>query len=376
MSDVDFIETCVAGAGVVGLAVARQLALQGRQVMVLECGAKFGEGISSRNSEVIHAGIYYPSDSLKAVLCVRGKAMLYDYCVARNIKHQAIGKLIVATSQAEESELELIKHKALENGVVDLEYQSKKQLSAIEPNVSATLALKSPSTGIIDSHELMTSLVADLEAEGGVIACNARVKEIRQVSSGFIVLTHIGDESYTFSCRHFVNAAGLGAQRIAGGIEGFDSAHIPQLFFCRGSYFLLKGKNPFNHLIYPVPDPTGAGLGIHATIDIGGQVKFGPDVEYIDIEDYEVPDRKLSSHYSAIRRYLPQLEDDKLIPGYAGIRPKLQGPGDPPSDFIIQDTDIHNIPGLINLFGIESPGLTSSLAIAETVSLNLEKTLP
>ena len=374
MADVDFVETCIIGAGLVGLAVARQLALTGQQVMVLERSSRFGEGVSSRNSEVIHAGIYYPRDSLKAKLCVRGKALLYDYCVSHNIEHRAIGKLIVATSTGEEPELESILNRAADNGVTDLEYQSRAQLETIEPNVHATLALKSPSTGIVDSHGVMTALLGDLEGEGGILARRATVTEIRPVEFGFVVLTSIEGEEYRFGCRYLVNAAGLGAQQIADSTEGFHKGLIPKLHLCRGNYFLLQGKNPFNHLIYPVPDPAGAGLGIHATIDVGGQVKFGPDVEYIDKEDYEVPEHKLSSHYQAIRRYLPQLEDDTLTPGYAGIRPKLQGPGDPPADFVIQSETTHKVPGLINLFGIESPGLTSSLAIAETVASTLEQT--
>ena len=373
MADVDFVETCVVGGGVVGLAIARQLALQGHQVMVLEGGARFGEGISSRNSEVIHAGIYYPKDSLKALLCVRGKSLLYDYCSSRNIKHRAIGKLIVATTEEEEPELDLIQQKAMANGVADLEYLGVSQLAALEPHVQATLALMSPSTGIVDSHGLMTALLADLEAEGGILACHARVREIRRQGPDFIVMTQLDGESYGFSCRYLVNAAGLGAQEVAENIEGLDKALIPRLYLCRGSYFLLQGKNPFTHLIYPVPDPSGAGLGIHATIDIGGQVKFGPDVEYLETEDYEIPAQKLMSHYQAIRRYLPALRDGTLSPGYAGIRPKLQGPGDPPQDFIIQSSETHHLPGLVNLFGIESPGLTSSLAIAETVALSFEQ---
>jgi L-2-hydroxyglutarate oxidase LhgO len=368
MSNLDFIETCVVGAGVVGLAIARQLSTDGHQVMVLESGAKFGEGVSSRNSEVIHAGIYYAEDSLKARLCVRGKSLLYEYCASRGIAHRAIGKLIVATSVAEEPELEQIERKAKANGVCDLRYLSARHLKAIEPNVYATMALMSPSTGIVDSHGLMTAFLADLEAQGGGLACHAHVKQIRRMPNGFTILTLIEGEPYALNCKHIVNAAGLGAQKVAAGIEGFEKSLIPALYLCRGNYFLLQGENPFHHLIYPVPDSTGAGLGIHATIDIGGQVKFGPDVEYIDTENYDLPEKKLLSHYQAIRRYLPQLRDGRLIPGYSGIRPKLQGPGDEPADFIIQSQDTHQISGLINLFGIESPGLTSCLAIAETVS--------
>ena len=372
MVEVDLVETCIIGAGVVGLAVARQLSMDGQQVIVLERNARFGEGISSRNSEVIHAGIYYPKDSLKARLCVRGKALLYEYCVSHKIRHRAIGKLIVATCEEEESELESILNKATENGVTDLSYESRAQLERTEPNVHATLALMSPSTGIIDSHGLMMGLLGDLQGRGGMLACQAKVTEIIQADSGFIVLTRIGGEEYRFRCRNLINAAGLGAQEVADSIEGFDKALIPRLHLCRGNYFLLQGKNPFHHLIYPVPDSTGAGLGIHATIDIADQVKFGPDVEYIDKEDYEISEKRLPFHYQSIRRYLPQLEDNTLTLGYSGIRPKLQGPGDAPADFVIQSYKVHQVSGLINLFGIESPGLTSSLAIAETVASTLE----
>ena len=368
MSESDFIDTVVVGAGVVGLAVARQLALDGHQVMVLEKHKRFGEGVSSRNSEVIHAGIYYPQGSLKAELCVQGKQKLYEYCSERNVSHRNIGKIIVATSTEEEPELDKIRQKASSNGVDDLYYLTGHQLGELEPNISATQALMSPSTGIIDIHSLMTSLLADLEAHDGILACHADVRSIHQTGSGFEIETSIQGESYKLSCHSLVNAGGLGAQSIARAIDSLDRRHVPDLHLCRGNYFLLQGKNPFNHLIYPVPDPTGAGLGVHATIDIGGQVKFGPDVEYITTEDYRIPASRLSQNYAAIRRYYPALEDGVLVPGYAGIRPKLQGPGDPVADFVIQSEADHGVPNLVNLFGIESPGLTSSMAIAETVS--------
>lgn len=368
MVEKDFVETVVVGAGVVGLAVTRALALAGQQVMVIEKMERFGEGVSSRNSEVIHAGIYYPQHSLKAELCVRGKHLLYDYCASRGVTHRRIGKLIVATCAEEESELDNILGKANANGVEDLYYLSNTQTRQWEPNISASRALMSPSTGVIDVHSLMTSFLADIESTGGMLACRADLERIAMEGDNFVLATRIDGEPYELACRHLVNAGGLSAQSIASSIEPLDEQHIPQLHLCRGHYFLMQGRNPFNHLIYPVPDPSGPGLGVHATIDTGGQVKFGPDVQYIDEESYEIPDDRLQQNYSAIRRYFPALEDGALTPGYAGIRPKLQGPGEPVADFVIQTEKDHKIHGLINLFGIESPGLTSSMAIAETVS--------
>ncbi|MBT4161646.1 MAG: NAD(P)/FAD-dependent oxidoreductase [Gammaproteobacteria bacterium] len=371
MTDIAYTDICVVGAGVVGLAVARELALRGHKVVVLEKSERFGEGISSRNSEVIHAGIYYPDNSLKARLCVRGKNQLYEYCESRHVPHRRLGKLIVATSDEENNQLAAILEKARRSEVVDLEYIEGAKLKALEPAVNSRLALLSPSTGIIDVHGLMTSFLADLEANDGSLACRAEVKNVRRNVDGFIVEVAVDGGSYSIGCRGLVNSAGLGAQSVAASVEGLNPAIIPPLYFCKGSYFLLQAKNPFNHLIYPVPDPSGAGLGVHATIDTGGQVRFGPDVEYIGAENYRVSDERLAMSYDAIRRYYPGLEDGWLIPGYAGIRPKLQAPGDEPADFVIQTADDHEIPGLINLFGIESPGLTSSMAIAETVAASL-----
>lgn len=372
MSDREFIDTCVVGAGVVGLAVARQLALSGRQVMVLEKLDRFGEGISSRNSEVIHAGIYYPAGSLKAELCVRGKTLLYDYCGARNISHQRIGKLIVATSAEEDAMLAGIQQRASENGVDDLEVLDAPQVLALEPMVRATSALMSPSTGIISAAELMTAFLGDIEGAGGALACHAEVTAVYREDQTFVLNVEIEQQSFQLGCRSLINCAGLDAQRLASSISGFPPEMVPERHLCRGNYFVLPGKNPFRHLIYPVPDPSGAGLGVHATIDVGGQVKFGPDVEYIDEVSYEVSDERLATSYDAIRRYFPGLQDNSLVPGYAGIRPKLQGAGENSKDFLVQGPATHGVAGLVNLFGIESPGLTSSMAIAETVVAILE----
>ena len=406
----DHIHTCIIGAGVVGLAVGRALARLPGDLIVLEQGGAYGEGVSARNSEVIHAGIYYPAGSLKAELCVRGKQLLYEYCASRGVGHRKIGKLIVATCAEEEAALEEVKSRAEANGVLDLAYVQPKQLQHEEPEVNATLALLSPSTGIVDVHGLMTTLLGDLEAAGGNLALNTRVASIEvkspeikspgiesieiestettspkttstkttnptgapvQLLAGsgsFIVNTEAEGNAYTFTCDRLVNVAGLGAQAVAHSIDALDPALIPPLHYCKGNYFLMSGKCPFNHLIYPVPDPTGAGLGIHATIDMAGQVRFGPDVEYTDEESYEVSDSRMGPAEAAIRRYFPGLPDAALRPGYAGIRPKLQGPGEPFADFVIQDETTHGLPGLVQLFGIESPGLTSCLAIAETVA--------
>ena len=365
----DYLHTCVIGGGVVGLAIARELANFGRDVVVLDKELKYGQGVSSRNSEVIHAGIYYPKNSLKAEFCVRGKQLLYEYCETHRVEYKRCGKLIVATEFVEEEELGTIKEKASANGVVDLEYWSSKKLKMEEPNVSATLALFSPSTGVVSSHDLMTAYLADLEALGGVFIGGSTVISVEPERERFIVNCSLGRDAYCFECSVLINSAGLGAQAVAHNIAGLNQNAIPKLHYCKGNYFVLSGKPPFSHLIYPVPEPSGAGLGVHATIDIAGQIKFGPDVEYIEKENYEVSEYRLGEYYRAVRRYYPSLKDNQLTPGYSGIRPKLQGPYDSPKDYVIQTKEDHNLPGLVQLFGIESPGLTSSLAIAEHVRL-------
>ena len=365
------VDVCVVGAGVIGLAIARELAISGKDVLVLEQGPRFGEGISSRNSEVIHAGIYYPAGSLKAELCVRGRALLYEYCEFRSIGHDRIGKLIVATTETEELQLENIKRQAGDNGVDDLGEVSRHRLLEIEPALHATMALLSPSTGIISASDLMTSLLADLESCGGTLATRSTVRSVEFGKSGFTLRCDIKNDHYEFQCERLVNAAGLGAQRLAASIEGLSQEFVPPLFLCKGNYFTYQGRSPFAHLIYPLPEHGGAGLGVHATIDLGGQVKFGPDAEYVETEDYAVSAGGLDHSVHAIRKFFPALDANRLVTGYAGIRPKLQGPGDPFCDFVIQAEDVHQIPGLVNLFGIESPGLTSSMAIAETVAARL-----
>lgn len=365
------IDVCIVGAGVVGLAIARELAVCGKDVLLLEQGPRFGEGISSRNSEVIHAGIYYPTGSLKAELCLRGKALLYEYCGSRSIGHDRIGKLIVATTKDEQKQLEGIKRQAAENGVDDLIEVSRHRLKEMEPALNASMALFSPSTGIVSASDLMTSLLADVESCGGTLATRSFVSEVKRGPVGFTVTCEVENERYDVHCEGLVNAAGIGAQRLAASIEGLSEALIPPLFLCKGNYFNYQGQSPFSHLIYPLPERDGTGLGVHATIDLGGQVKFGPDVEYVDTEGYAVSDERLAQSANSIRQYFPALDSGRLVAGYAGIRPKLQGPGDPFCDFVIQGQDIHHVPGLVNLFGIESPGLTSSMAIAETVAARL-----
>ncbi len=363
----DHIDTCVVGAGVVGLAIGRELAEAGNELLILDSASDYGQGISSRNSEVIHAGIYYPKGSLKAELCVGGKNLLYEYCEDRGVAVNPCGKLIVATVQSEESVLNDINEKALANGVDDLVYWSASEIAKREPEVLATLGLYSPSTGIISTHELMTAYLADIERRGGSFAGDSYVSSVQRSGSKFVLNCTIQGEHYELSCRVLVNAAGLGARQLGLSIEGMAEETIPPLYYCKGSYFTLARGMPFSHLIYPVPERSGAGLGVHATIDLGGQVKFGPDVEYVDVEDYAVSENRRDRFYTAIRRYFPRLEEDALVPGYAGIRPKLHRKDEPPADFVIQGEDAHGIPNLIQLFGIESPGLTSSMAIADYV---------
>ncbi|MGI4953942.1 MAG: NAD(P)/FAD-dependent oxidoreductase [Janthinobacterium lividum] len=359
------VQCVVAGAGVVGLAVARALAQSGLEVMVLEAGPGIGQGISSRNSEVIHAGIYYPTGSLKARLCVQGKQMLYDYCAEKRIPHRRLGKLIVASSEAELATLDGIQAKAAQNGVTDLEKLTRADVEKLEPALNVAGALLSPSTGIVDSHALMLSLQADIEHAGGAIVTHAPIHGGQVQPGGTIVLNIGGPEPMQLECERFVNAIGLHAPDLARAIEGIPPGTIPNKFFCKGSYYQLQGRAPFTHLVYPVPEK--AGLGVHLTLDLGGQARFGPDVEWIDHEQYDVDLTRSTGFYAAIRRYWPGLPDNALAPGYAGIRPKISGPTDPAADFVISGPAEHGVPSLVNLFGIESPGLTSSMAIAAQV---------
>jgi L-2-hydroxyglutarate oxidase LhgO len=358
------VECVVIGAGVVGLAVARALALSGREVWVLEAGEGIGVGISSRNSEVIHAGIYYPTGSLKARFCVEGKRMLYEYCAERGVPHQRLGKLIVAADEAEVPVLDRIRAKAAENGVDDLAALSGDEARAMEPELRVAGALHSPSTGIVDSHALMLAYQGEMEAAGGAVVFHAPVLGGR-VMRGCFCLDIGGAEPMTLECEQLVNAVGLHAPDIARRIEGIPPETIPSAYLCKGSYYSLLGRAPFSRLIYPVPEK--AGLGVHLTLDLGGQARFGPDTEWVETENYDVEIARADGFYAAIRRYWPALKDGALSPGYAGIRPKISGPAEPNADFVVSGPAAHGIGGLVNLFGIESPGLTASLAIGKAV---------
>jgi L-2-hydroxyglutarate oxidase LhgO len=354
----------VVGAGVVGLATARSIARTGRSVIVLERNDRIGAETSSRNSEVIHAGIYYPAGSLKARLCVRGKALLYDYLRERALPHAQIGKLIVAVTPAEQDRLGGIIRAAAANGVKDLEPLDSRALAAREPNVRGVAAVWSPSTGILDAHALMLSLQADLEAADGLVALNAPVESIAVADDGIRVRIG-GDDPLEIGAACVVNAAGLEATALARRVDGLDAAAVPSIRYAKGNYFVCSGPSPFRHLIYPLP--VDGGLGIHATLDLDGRLRFGPDVEWSETVDYTIDESRTDAFYAAIRTYWPELPDGGLMPGYVGVRPKLAGPGEPAADFAIVRADTHRAASLVHLFGIESPGLTACLAIAETV---------
>jgi len=366
------IDCAVIGAGVIGLAVGRALALQGREVMVLEAAGLIGSEISSRNSEVIHAGIYYTPGSGKAELCVAGKTALYRYVKDRNIEYRQCGKLLVATSAAQVAKLRSIKQNAALNGVNDLVYLSRQDVLALEPACCCEGGLLSPSTGIIDTHGFMISLQADIEAAGGMVVFNAHAGAL-ETSGGTVSLrVETQGETMCLKARTVVNSAGLAAPEIARSMKGYPKALVPVQYYAKGNYFTLATKAPFRHLLYPVPDES-AGLGIHLTLDLGGQARFGPDVEWVEHLNYDVDPERAQLFYPAIRRYWPGLPDGSLQPGYSGIRPKLQAPGKPATDFMIQGPDTHGIAGLVHLFGIESPGLTSALAIGDYVAKILSK---
>ena len=369
----DKVDVVVAGAGVVGLAVARALALAGREVLVLEREAGIGMGTSSRNSEVIHAGIYYPAGSLKAGLCVRGRRLLYAYCSERGVPHQRCGKLIVANTPSQVGALSGIAARAQANGVDDLVLLDATQALALEPQLQCEAALLSPSTGIVDSHALMLALQGDLEGAGGMTVFHAELDTVDVVGDGFVLRMRDSTELHAAS---LINSAGLFASALAGRTTGLPAQHIPRAWFAKGNYFTLaSGRSPFGRLVYPAPEPDRhlAGLGVHLTIDLGGQTKFGPDVQWTDSPDDLVVDpARGEAFYAEIRKYWPGLPDGALQPGYAGIRPKINGPSDAAADFRIDGPSVHGVPGLVNLFGIESPGLTSSLAIAEHVATLLK----
>ena len=362
---IDQVNTIIVGAGVVGLSIAREMALAGNDVIVLEEKHAIGTGVSSRNSEVIHAGIYYPAGSLKAQLCRPGRDAIYTYCETRGIAHKRVGKLIVATNENELKDLYRIKLNAEKNQVKDLKLLDSHQASTIEPALKCSGALLSPSTGIIDSHSYMLALQGDAESLGAVVALSSPF-DSGTLTDDCITIRIGGADPLSIKCRHFINAAGLKAQSVAFNLEGFPVKHIPPLFYAKGNYFTLSGKSPFQKLIYPVP--SHAGLGIHSTIDLAGQTKFGPDVQWLENPDYTVESNRADNFYVAIRRYWPKLPNNSLQPGYSGIRPKLVAKDSPQGDWKIEGPEHHGIDGIVNLFGIESPGLTSSLSIAKYVS--------
>jgi L-2-hydroxyglutarate oxidase LhgO len=359
------IDCAVIGAGVVGLAIARKLAMSGREVVILEAEEAFGTHTSSRNSEVIHAGIYYSTGSLKARLCVAGRKSLYRYCADHDVNHKRIGKVIVATDHDQIAGLEKYRKQAEINGVDDLRPLSAGELAELEPAVRGVAGFLSPSTGIIDSHGLMLAYLGDAEQHGAALALASPVIS-GAVMDGGILLNVGGGESMSIVCNTVINAAGLHAQAVGRGIKGLPARTVPPTFYAIGHYYTLAGAAPFKRLIYPVARRDW--LGVHVTIDLGGQVKFGPDFSWIDSIDYRFDESRTQAFYEAIRRYYPGLQDGALQPGYTGIRPKIHGPGESAPDFVIQGPHDHGVAGLVNLYGIESPGLTSSLAIADYVA--------
>ena len=357
----DRVDAVVIGAGIVGLAVARELAIAGREVVILEAEDAIGTHTSSRNSEVIHAGIYYPKGSLKARACVAGKHLLYEYCAAHGVPHRRCGKLIVATDQAQLAELNSIREKAHANGVTDVDWIAKEAVASMEPELFCVGALHSPSTGIIDSHALMLAYLGDAEAHGAMLALKTPLLGGEVGNDGIVLHTN----EMTLKTSVLVNSAGLRAPSVAKSIEGYPRHLAPGEFYAKGNYYSLTRRSPFSRLVYPVPEP--GGLGVHVTLDMGGQARFGPDVEWVDRIGYDVDPRRADRFYAAIRRYWPGLPDGALAPGYAGIRPKTAGPKEPAPDFEIQGPREHGVPGLVQMYGIESPGLTASLALARTV---------
>ncbi len=357
-------ECVVIGAGVVGLAVARALAESGHEVLVLEAEGSIGTGISARSSEVIHAGLYYPPGSLKGRGCVEGRRALYAYCAEHGVGHRQCGKLILATEPMQLAQLDAIEASARANGVQDLHRLEPSEVADLEPTVRCIAALYSPSTGIVDSHGLMLSLLGDIERAGGVVVCWTRVLGGQWREGAWRLRIGIGAQEERLTASQIINCAGLGAQAVARGL-GVPEARIPALRYAKGSYFSLSGRHAFAHLIYPVPEP--GGLGVHLTLDLEGRVRFGPDVEWVSDVDYRVNPARADRFYEAIRRYWPGLPDGALQPAFAGIRPKLAGPGADGADFCLQGPAEHGLPGLIALYGIESPGLTAALALGRVV---------
>ena len=363
------IETLVIGAGVVGLAVARELAAAGQQVMIVDRANRIGSETSSRNSEVIHAGIYYPHGSLKERLCTDGRDRLYAYCAARGVPHARLGKLIFAANAGQLHHLDRIEAASRLAGVDSLSRLTPAEVRRLEPSLACAEALLSPDTGIVDSHALMEAYLADAESAGAQLVLNTQVTRLERLPDGWAVWV-AGEDDAVLTAARIVNCAGLWAHRLALATDGLEPAYRPPLVFARGVYFSYAGRHPFSRLIYPVPQD--GGLGVHLTLDLAGQARFGPNVEWIDDIDYRVDAGLHADFLQAARQIWPQIEGDRLLPGYAGIRPKLSGPGQPSADFRIDGPETHGLAGLINLFGIESPGLTSSLAIAAHVRFLLE----
>jgi L-2-hydroxyglutarate oxidase LhgO len=362
----DRVDTVVVGAGLVGLAVARALARAGREVVILEAEDAIGTHTSSRNSEVIHAGIYYPKGSLKARACVEGRERLYAYCAERGVPHRRCGKLIVAADEAQLPELDAILARAHANGVADVARISVDETKAMEPEITCAAALHSPSTGIIDSHALMLAYLGDAEAADAMLALKSPLQ--RGIVRAEGIELHVAGAEPLLA-RAVVNSAGLRAPSVARAIEGYPAHKAPRELYAKGNYYALARRAPFSRLVYPVPEP--GGLGVHVTLDLGGRARFGPDVQWVERIDYRVDPARAERFYAAIRRYWPGLPDGALAPGYAGIRPKISGPGEPAADFLVQGPREHGVPGLVNLFGIESPGLTASLALADDVAARL-----
>jgi L-2-hydroxyglutarate oxidase LhgO len=360
------VDCVVIGAGVIGLSVARALARAGREVFILERERHFGMHTSSRNSEVIHAGIHYEPGSLKARLCVAGRDLLYRYCAERGIAHRRCGKFTVAATDDQLATLEKIESNARANGVLDLEWLDGSQARQAEPELRCIRALSSPSTGIIDSHALMQSLLADAEAGGASIAYGTEVTSMRRAPGGMEIAVN-GESAPVAQARMVINSAGLQAHRVAACIEDFPPQHIPKVSFAKGSYFALSGASPFSRLVYPAPR-AGGHLGIHMTLDLGGKARFGPDTEWVEGIDYAVDPQRVNLFTDVIRRYWPGLDEARLYPAYAGIRPKISGPGQPARDFCISEPKEHGVAGVVNLFGMESPGLTASLALGEEIA--------
>lgn len=363
------LECIVVGAGIIGLAVARELSRTGLEVLVVEAEGQIGTGASSRNSEVIHAGLYYPTGSLKAQLCVAGRHALYEYCKTYGVPYKRTGKLIVATSDKQLNALNTLHTKALANGVSDIQLLSASEAAALEPEIACQAALLSPSTGIIDSHALMLSLQGQAEQAGCQFVFHTPLQNAERADNGFR-LDFGGAEPMSLTAQYVINAAGLAAPNIARFFPWHAHTPRPKAYYCKGHYFSLMQRSPFSHLIYPMPDE--AGLGVHLTLDMAGQARFGPDTEWVDTINYHVTPSRVERFYEAVRQYWPNLSNDSLMPAYTGIRAKIVGPDEPASDFLIAGPTWHGVPGLVHLLGIESPGLTACLAIARQCRLALE----